>query len=212
MKKSIYIYGAGGLGREINAMLLNMPEWELAGFYDDAIKAGTHCGKVPCFGGMDRLQNISNDINIVIAIGNPSIKWKIAKQLAMNPHLHFPVLVHPTAQLLDATTIEVDSGCVITAGCILTTNIKIGKHTLINLNTTIGHDVLMSEAISIMPGVNIAGHVRIGKGVLIGSGANILNGLTVADHAQIGAGAVVTKNVEANTTVIGIPAKNVTAK
>ena len=35
---------------------------------------------------------------------------------------------------------EIGAGSIITAGCIITTNIKIGKHSHLNLHTTIGHD------------------------------------------------------------------------
>ena len=41
----------------------------------------------------------------------------------------------------------------------------------------------------------------------IGSNATVLQGVTIGDGAIIGANAVVTKNVEANTVVVGIPAK-----
>lgn len=43
----------------------------------------------------------------------------------------------------------------------------------------------------------------------IGAGAIILPGVTVGEKAIVGAGAVVTKNVKPNTTVAGIPAKNI---
>jgi len=41
----------------------------------------------------------------------------------------------------------------------------------------------------------------------VGSNATILQGVTIGDNAIVGAGAVVTKDVEANTIVGGIPAK-----
>ena len=41
----------------------------------------------------------------------------------------------------------------------------------------------------------------------IGAGATILPGVTVGENAIVGAGAVVTKDVEPNTVVGGIPAK-----
>lgn len=48
--------------------------------------------------------------------------------------------------------------------------------------------------------------IHIGKNVWIGSHATILPGVSIGDGAIIAAGAVVTKNVESNTIVGGIPA------
>jgi|GEM_PF-6369906 len=51
--------------------------------------------------------------------------------------------------------------------------------------------------------------VTIGDGVHIGAGVKILPGVTIGDNAIVGAGAVVTKDVAANTTVAGVPARTV---
>ena len=49
--------------------------------------------------------------------------------------------------------------------------------------------------------------IVLGKDVWIGSNATILQGVTIGDNAVVGAGAVVTKDVEANTIVGGVPAR-----
>ena len=49
--------------------------------------------------------------------------------------------------------------------------------------------------------------IVVGKNVWIGSNATILAGVTIGDNAVVAAGAVVTKDVEANTIVGGVPAK-----
>ena len=51
--------------------------------------------------------------------------------------------------------------------------------------------------------------IVLGKNVWVGSNATILQGVTIGDNAIVGAGAVVTKDVEANTIVGGIPAKTI---
>ncbi|MGB9928788.1 MAG: DapH/DapD/GlmU-related protein, partial [Methanosarcina sp.] len=51
--------------------------------------------------------------------------------------------------------------------------------------------------------------IIIGKNVWIGSGAIVVPGITIGDNAVIAAGAVVTKDVNENTVVAGVPAREV---
>jgi len=50
--------------------------------------------------------------------------------------------------------------------------------------------------------------ISIGQDCWIGAGARILDGVTIADRAIVGAGSVVTKTVERETIVVGVPAKH----
>ena len=50
-------------------------------------------------------------------------------------------------------------------------------------------------------------NIHIGKNVFINSGCSFQDGVTIGDGAVIAAGAVVTKDVEENTIVGGVPAK-----
>jgi serine acetyltransferase len=90
---------------------------------------------------------------------------------------------------------------------VLTTGIYLGHHVLVNLNCTIGHDSTLEEGCSLMPGVNIAGEVHLGSRVFVGAGANIINQLMVGARTKIGAGAVVIKDIPANCTAVGVPAR-----
>jgi sugar O-acyltransferase (sialic acid O-acetyltransferase NeuD family) len=209
MKKNIAIYGAGGLGREVLSLLNALPEWEVTGFYDDGKAKGTLIKQLQVLGGLSELLEVTEVTHIILAVGNPIIKTKLAKILSGYDHIHFPVLVHPQAVIQDLPSVKLGRGSILTAGTVLTTDIEIGEHVLINLTCSVGHNVHIGDCSSVMPGVTIAGEVTIGKGVLIGSGANILNGLHIGDHSRVGAGSVVTKPVAVGKTVVGIPARPV---
>jgi sugar O-acyltransferase (sialic acid O-acetyltransferase NeuD family) len=104
--------------------------------------------------------------------------------------------------------IKIGEGAIVMAGTVITSNVKIGIGCLINPNCTISHDCIIGDFVEISPGVNITGKCTIGNNCSIGTGAIILPGITIGNNAVIGAGAVVTKNVEAETTMVGVPAKN----
>ena len=50
-------------------------------------------------------------------------------------------------------------------------------------------------------------HPTLGNNVLVGSGAKVLGPFTVGDNARIAAGAVVLREVPANATAVGVPAR-----
>jgi len=206
MTKEIAIYGAGGLGREALALIHALPEWKIAGFFDDGVEKGTKVNGVEVLGGKEQLIHWSRTLSVVIAIGNPGVKKSIVQHLNQAEQLTYPVLIHPRALIMDSTC-AIGKGSILTAGCVLTTNIHIGDHVLVNLNATIGHDCVIGKYSSIMPGANLAGAVTIGEEVLIGSGASVLSEVTVGSNSVIGAGAVVNHSIEANVTAVGIPAR-----
>lgn len=51
------------------------------------------------------------------------------------------------------------------------------------------------------------GATKIGAGTFIGANATVLSGVTVGDRALVAAGSVVTRDVDSDTMVAGVPAK-----
>lgn len=104
-------------------------------------------------------------------------------------------------------------------------NVHIGKNVFFNAGckfqdqggiyiddgALIGHNVVLATVNhELMPenrGTNIPAPIHIGKNVWIGANATILPGVSIGDGAVIAAGAVVTKDVDKNTVVGGVPAK-----
>ncbi len=202
--KDLVIIGAGGFGRETALMVDQMYAWNLVGFYDDYVQQGTLVDGSNVLGNISLLNESKHAIAVVIAIADPLIRQRIVVSLT-NKNIYFPALIHPTALSGHASNV-IGNGCIITAGVILTTGITLCDFVIVNLATTIGHDVVISEFTSIMPQCSISGNVRLGNRCFIGSGSRILQGITIGDDSVVGAGAVVTKSFATNSKLIGIPA------
>jgi sugar O-acyltransferase (sialic acid O-acetyltransferase NeuD family) len=209
-RKQLVIYGAGGLGRELSVWIKKIPDYDLLGFVDDNLNEGSIVDGVRIIGGATSISSFK-ELHVVIGVGDPESRLKIAEKLVSFPMIKFPALIHPRAIIEDVSTTKIGEGTIITAGCVLTTGINIGKHVLINLNSTMGHDCFVGDCTCIMPGVNISGMVKIGKGVLVGTGASLLNNLAVGDRCKVGAGAVVIRSLPENCTAVGVPAKTISA-
>jgi sugar O-acyltransferase (sialic acid O-acetyltransferase NeuD family) len=207
--KKIAVYGAGGFGREVKMLIdqINAASktYEFVGYFDDGTEKGTMVNGYPVLGGWEELNLYSEPLCIAYAIGSPATKKKIIDKIS-NPNVSTPTLIHPNV-LIGADDVTIGEGCIICAGCIITINIRIGKFVILNLACTVGHDTVIEDYASFMPGVNISGEVNIREGVYVGTGAKIINQLDIGRFTIVGAGAVVSKTLPDECTAVGIPAK-----
>ena len=95
----------------------------------------------------------------------------------------------------------------ICAGNILTVNVTIGKHVLLNLDCTVGHDSVLEDYVSVGPGCHLSGYTKLRRGCYLGTGVVTIEKTQVGESSAIGAGAVVIRNIPPNVTAVGIPAK-----
>jgi len=207
MTKKIAIVGKGGFGREVRFLIdeINKSklEWDFIGYFDDDTVVPTD--GYPLLGSLSDLNNWTEKICVVFAIGSSFIREKIYKDLN-NSNLTFPNLIHPKVQL-DDTRVYFGIGNIICGGSILTTNISIGNFMILNLVCTIGHDVIIGDFCSVMPGVNISGGIEIGNNCFIGTGAKLINDKIIGNNVIVGAGAVIIKDVPNNAVIVGNPGK-----
>jgi serine O-acetyltransferase len=99
---------------------------------------------------------------------------------------------------------------------------KIGRCVFFDhaMGVVVGETAEIGDGCTIYQGVTLGGtslykgtrrHPVLGKNVVVGAGAQVLGGFTVGDGAKIGSNAVVTKPVPAGATVVGNPARIITA-
>jgi sugar O-acyltransferase (sialic acid O-acetyltransferase NeuD family) len=209
----IAIYGASGFGREVawlaEACAANGDEFRVVCFIDDDVtKHGVSLNDIPVM-GLEEARARLPDALVVSGVGGPAVRERMMDKAAAGG-FSFKTMIHPRVEM--SRWVQIGEGTVICAGSILTTNIILGRHTQINLDCTIGHDVIMGEYATLAPGVHVSGCVHIGRRAYIGTGAVIINGtqgnpLVIGDDAIVGAGACVTKSIPPCQTWGGVPAK-----
>ena len=204
--KDIVIIGAGGFGREVKWLIDEINEvskqWNFLGFIDDNMERGTKINDSIVIGDLKWLNKQS--VNVICAIADPIVKKRVLDQLTESNNI-YPILIHPDVRM--SRFVDIGEGSIICSGCILTVNIKVGKHVIINLDSTIGHDAFIGDYSTILPSVNISGYVNIEEMVSVGTGAKIIQELRVGRNTIIGAGAIVTKDIPQNVVAVGMPAK-----
>lgn len=208
--KKIAILGTGGFARELATLVQNInaviPTFDLIGFVDGSLSKGTLINGYPVIGDDEEINKSTEELGLVLAFGDPKLKKKV-KDKFTNPLIFFPTLVHPSVIIGDKRFVEIGEGCIICAGCIITTNIVIKNFVTLNLQCTVGHDTIIKDYSSFMPSCNISGEVNISEGVYCGTGVKIINLTSIGEYTTVGAGAVVTKPLPAKCTAVGVPAK-----
>lgn len=130
-----------------------------------------------------------------------------ALQICSNYKFNLVTAIHPTAQIMDQALIE--SGVWINAGAIIGYKSEIKSGVLINTRAIVEHHCILESCSQLDPAVVVAGNVIINECAHAHMGALIANRLIIGANAIIGAGSVVLKNVNANTKVVGAPAKKI---
>lgn len=203
--KKLVIIGVGGFGREVAWLVERInkvkPTWQLIGFVDDNEELhGITVDGYKVLGSCDYL--INTNIYGICAIGSSKTRKKVIQKLN---GVKFATLIDPDAIISKRVLIK--EGVIICAGTIITVDIEIGCHVIINLDCTIGHDAVLNDYVTLYPSVNISGNTVLEECVEVGTGTQIIQGIKVEHSAIIGAGAVVIKDIPANCTAVGNPAR-----
>jgi acetyltransferase EpsM len=185
------LFGYGGHAREVAAQIGD----QITYFVDDEYAS-------------DLLRPISSfDINefmLMIAVSDTKSRYDIVNRLPSK--IKYFTFIHPTALIMD-TNISIGEGSFIGAYSILTTNIVLGKHAILNRFNHIGHDSTIGDYFSAMPGAIISGNVNISDMVYIGTNSSIKEKLSICSSTIVGSNSAVVKNIDISGVYAGVPAK-----
>jgi sugar O-acyltransferase (sialic acid O-acetyltransferase NeuD family) len=189
------IWGCGGHARVVHDVARAMNVFDQTAFHDDDPATATLSVSQLSQAGFEEF---------IIAIGANSTRASRFDE-ALRAGLRPAVCVHPTAWVSPDASIGV--GTVIMARAVVQSNARVGKNCIINTGAIVEHDCTIGDHTHLSPSATLGGAVIVGEYVHMGIGAIALPGSCIGDRAVIGAGAVVLREIPADVTAVGVPAR-----
>ena len=175
MYKRLALYGAGGHASEVIAQLKSM-NYSISRIFVDDEYVTELFSPVSDFNPEEYL--------IMIPVSNSQAREKMVNKLPKETE--FFSFVHPTALIMDAKTIKLGVACFIGAYSILTTDIVLGDHAILNRGVHLGHGCRIGDYFSAMPSSVVSGDVKIGNNVYLGTNASVKEKIMICDDVTIG--------------------------
>lgn len=204
------IYGAGGLGREVYELALDVnqskKQWDDFIYIDDAENlSGIEIYGIPVMSFSVFCQKYGiGKAKVVIAVGEPSIRAAIRKKVKYQGY-NLATLIHPLTRL--SRWAEVAEGAIITYGCNISCGTYVKSNAYLQPSCGLGHDTCVGEDSVISACARIAGGVKVGERVYVGMSAVVKEGSSLGDDVIIGMASVVHNSIDAGLIVMGNPAR-----
>ena len=212
----IILVGSGGCMRELVWQILESnrisDDWNIIGYVDENM-VGKNEGitvaglQIPYLGDDDFLLKKDEDIHVVLSVGSPLLRKKLAEKYKENSHIKFPNIILRNASVCD--DLKTGMGCIVSMGAKISTNVTMGDFVFINMDGMVCHDGRLADYVSINPSAKLAGAVTVGENTEIGMGANVIQGVHVGCDVVVGAGCVIIEDTGDACTMVGVPGRRV---
>lgn len=139
------------------------------------------------------IERISSEVYFNVGIVDLDVRCEIQRLCFELNWIPFSV-IHPSAVI--SATAKIGIGVFIGPLVVASTNAQVGDFSIVHIHSSIGHDAVIGDTCTILPGARISGSVHIGNRVLIGSNAFVSAGVTIEDDCQVDALTYVNKNLK----------------
>ena len=208
--KNLVIIGAGGFAKELIWVVEEVNKiqhtFEILGLLDeDKEKDGLKVLDFQVFGELKSSSFWSEKpVHFICSVSEPAYRKRLVRK-ANDAGYCFTNVIHPAAVISDYA--RLGQGIVILPGTIVTVDVKLGNHVIINKLCSIGHETIIKNYCTLAPGVKVGGNVLIEEECNIGMNASIIQSVKIGKGTNVGAGAVVIDDLPAGCTAVGVPAK-----
>nr|WP_320148053.1 acetyltransferase [uncultured Anaeromusa sp.] len=200
--RKLLILGAGGHAKVLLEAAEQMGLWSDFAFLDDVASGNVH--GYPIVGSLkDAAALTARFHEAIVGIGNNQTRMFWHDFLLENQY-NIPSVIHPSSVISPSALLG--KGCAVFAQAVVNADAFIGDSVILNTACSVDHDCVIEAAVHIAPGARLAGGVCAAKEAWVGLNSCVNVGLKIGRQAVVGAGAVVIKNVEEKTTVVGVPA------
>jgi sugar O-acyltransferase (sialic acid O-acetyltransferase NeuD family) len=210
--KKIIIFGTGLNSRVVLNEIENLKEYKCIGFIDDVFKKKlfTLSNKKTAYLGKisDLNKYFDNNTYGIISWGDNFKRKEIVKNVySISKKFKWTSIV--SKKSIISKKVKIGEGTLIMPGTVINFNSNIGRHCIINTNSTIEHDNRFDDYSACGPGVTTSGNVTVGELSYIGVGSSIKHGVAILKNTVIGGQSYVNKDCASDSVYYGVPAKKI---
>jgi acetyltransferase EpsM len=193
----LVIYGAGGHGCSLAALVRLSSVYQIVGFLDDGLQAGSEVDGLLVLGGGEKLPELAQSgirlaVNGVGGIGDLPARLSVYDQLR-KAGFHCPAVIHQSA-FIEASALLAD-GVQVYPLAYVGIRVRVGYGCIINTGAIVSHDCTLADYVNLSPGATLAGGVTVGEAALVGMRATVNLGVSIGKGTRIGNGATVKADV-----------------
>jgi sugar O-acyltransferase (sialic acid O-acetyltransferase NeuD family) len=210
MTRPIMILGTGGGAHDvldvIEAINACRPTWNVVGFLDDARPKGSRHLGLEVLGPLFEARR-HGDCSFVNAIGGEK-SYRLLPEILASTGLGtdlFTTLIHPSASVSHRA--RLGRGVLVNHGVAVGGGTVVGDCITLGPGAIVGHDSVVGDHSVLAPGAVLSGLVVVDRNCYIGARAVIRQGLRIGEQSLVGMGAVVVREVDSGSTVVGNPAR-----
>lgn len=211
MRSPILVWGCGGHGREVFHLCRQLGV-EVAGALDERpFMKGVEVDGVPVLGDIGDAIQFRDRLPVFCAgVGDPALRKRLVSKTREAGFAFSDPLIHPGVCFSGLN--QIGPGSMVAEGSILTVNIRIGAHVIVNRSVNIGHDCVISDFATLSPAATLSGNVTLEEGVYLGTCSGVREKLRLGSWSVVGGGAFVIRDVAPDAFVLGVPAREKTAR